>query len=249
MGALFSRKKIGIIGAMPPEIAKIKAAATGVTSTKISPFIEIFEGTVGGKKVVFSAAGVGTVFASSTATIMLTKYNVEAIVFTGVAGGLKLGQKVGDIIIGSDCVNYDMDCTRFLPFEGAPALARGELPFINWIGYPADETLLKLADAAPKPEGVTVSTGRIATGSIFVDVPLKTEMAPVWESLGNPLACEMECAAVAQVCCSFGKPFLGLRALSDLIEGDANNDFNTFTQEAADNLWPIVEYIIQNYVP
>lgn len=55
----------------------------------------------------------------------------------------------------------------------------------------------------------------------------------------------MECAAVAQVCRSFNKPFLGLRALSDVLEGDANEDFNAFTTEAADNVWPIVAHVIE----
>lgn len=54
----------------------------------------------------------------------------------------------------------------------------------------------------------------------------------------------MECAAVAQVCRSFSKPFLGLRALSDVLEGDANADFNQFTEHAADNVWFIVQHVI-----
>jgi nucleoside phosphorylase len=57
----------------------------------------------------------------------------------------------------------------------------------------------------------------------------------------------MECAGVAQACRSFGKPFLGLRALSDNMAGDANADFNAFTSEAADNLWPIVAHILDKY--
>jgi len=49
------------------------------------------------------------------------------------------------------------------------------------------------------------------------------------------------------VCRAFGVPFLGLRALSDLTEGDANADFNAFTSEAADNLWPIVAHVLANF--
>jgi len=44
--------------------------------------------------VVFASAGVGTVFAATTATTMVVKFGVEALVFTGVAGGLRPGQKV-----------------------------------------------------------------------------------------------------------------------------------------------------------
>ena len=56
----------------------------------------------------------------------------------------------------------------------------------------------------------------------------------------------MECAGVAQVCRSFNVPFLGLRALSDVLAGDANADFNAFTVQAADNLWPVVAHVIES---
>ena len=42
---------------------------------------------------------------------MCTHFNVRCIIFTGVAGGLKEGQQIGDIILGADCVNYEFDCT------------------------------------------------------------------------------------------------------------------------------------------
>ena len=65
-------------------------------------------------------------------------------------------------------------------------------------------------------------------------------------SPGTPDAVEMECAAVAQVCKMYSLPFLGLRALSDTLEGDANADFNAFCQEAADNLYPVVSHVVAN---
>ena len=94
--------------------------------------------------------------------------------------------------------------------------------------------------------------GRIVSGSEFVTTERKAALAPVWEELSGeaggtpPLAVEMECAAVAQVCLQFGKPFLGLRAISDTTTGDANEDFGAFCQEAADRLWPVVEHVAKN---
>ena len=115
--------------------------------------------------------------------------------------------------------------------------------------------------------------GRIVTGSEFLTTERKAALAPVWAELSGggegggkeaegsgsasatatatatatpPLAVEMECAAVAQVCLQFGVPFLGLRAISDTTTGDANEDFNAFCQEAADRLWPVVEHVAKN---
>ena len=54
------------------------------------------------------------------------------------------------------------------------------------------------------------------------------------------------CAWGTQVCFMNGVPFLGLRAISDTTEGDANDDFNAFCASAADGLWPIVDYVVRN---
>lgn len=78
----------------------------------------MYKGTFGGKTVVFASAGVGTVFAATTATVLVAKFGCSALVFTGVAGGLLEGQRVGDVVLATDCVNYDMDVTAFVPFPG-----------------------------------------------------------------------------------------------------------------------------------
>ena len=65
----------------------------------------------------------------------------------------------------------------------------------------------------------------------------------VWDVVGSPVAVEMENAGVAQICKAYSVPYLSLRALSDLLEGDANEDFGAFCQAAADNVFPIVQYI------
>ena len=110
--------------------------------------------------------------------------------------------------------------------------------------YEADAAMLEAAMAAPLPEGVTRRKGRLASGSIFVDAQTKRAMAEkVWSAVGSPDAVEMENAGVAQICMAYGVPYVSIRALSDLITGDANADFNAFCQQAADNAFPIVRHI------
>ena len=254
---LVAKKKktrtIGVMGAMPPEIAMLKKHVNDVEEIVVNPTLTIYKGTLHGNQVVFASAGVGTVFAATTATSMITLFNIDALVFTGVAGGLQKEQKVGDIVIGKDCVNYDMDVTKFVPFPGCK-FERGQIPFVpdHWKReYAADPTMLALARSASLPKTFTGTRreGRIVTGSVFVTVPEKQRLVKElshW-NMGVCEAVEMECAAVAQVCKAFDKPFLGLRALSDVMQGDANDDFNAFTQTAADNLWPMVSSIIKHY--
>ena len=121
---------------------------------------------------------------------------------------------------------------------------------MKWRVYEADAALLALAMAAPVPEGVRLSKGRLASGSIFLDVKSKKAMAEsVWPLCGNPAAAEMENAGVAQICKAYGVPYVSLRALSDVVEGDANEDFGKFCQQAADNVFPIVQHIVSKLPP
>uniref|UniRef100_A0A7S4I429 adenosylhomocysteine nucleosidase n=1 Tax=Prymnesium polylepis TaxID=72548 RepID=A0A7S4I429_9EUKA len=233
---------------MPVEVEKLKQHVTEQQEHKHGGVFTYTTGKLAGKSVVFAPANVGMVFAGSVATTMIEVYKVEAMLFTGVAGGLKPGQAVGDLVLGADVVNYEFDCRAFvLPFDPDYRYQLGELPFLKWRFYEADEKMLALAKAASVPDGVSVVTGRIASGSTFVTTEQKKAWSQsVWEPLGFPDAVEMENAGVAQICKAYALPYLSLRALSDLIDGDANDDFNAFCAKAADNVFPIVEHVVKN---
>ena len=62
-------------------------------------------------------------------------------------------------------------------------------------------------------------------------------------------AAEMENAGVAQICKAYDVPYLSLRALSDLITGDANKDFGEFCEQAANNVFPIHMHLVSNLKP
>lgn len=240
---------LGILAAMPQEVEKLKQNVEG--QEEHSRGIWIFTtGTIAGNPVVFAAAEIGMVFASAAVTLMINEFKATRVVFTGVAGGLKAGQSIGDLIIGTDVVNYEMDARTFKPpWDADYTYQLGEIPIKKWRFYDADPQMLELAMQAPVPAGVVRTKGRLASGSVFLDHAAKTAMKEShWDLLGEPLACEMENAGVAQICKAFNVPYLSLRALSDLVEGDANEDFGKFCQEAADNVFPIVQYLAKNLV-
>ena len=94
--------------------------------------------------------------------------------------------------------------------------------------------------------GLPLESSAIVLFSSLDDVPQETKLAmmeTVWKPLGYPDACEMENAAVAQICKAYDVPYLSVRALSDVIEGDANEDFGAFCEQAATNTFPIIEQI------
>ena len=56
-------------------------------------------GQLHGVPVVLVLCGIGKVAAATTATLLAERFGVGALVFTGVAGGLGDGVKVGDLVL------------------------------------------------------------------------------------------------------------------------------------------------------
>ena len=148
--------KIGIIGALPEEIAVIQEHVEVIREHKFGSIFTIYEGRHNNRDIVYSLSNVGMVFASSVSTIMITQFAVDAVVFTGVAGALKAEHKIGDLIIADDVINYDMDCTRFeLPNV---TFLRGQIPFLGWRAFTCDPSLKQLALDAPGKTQTRTST-------------------------------------------------------------------------------------------
>ena len=73
--------------------------------------------------------------------------------------------------------------------------------------------------------------GTIATGDRFIgDSETKRKIS---EMFGG-IACEMEGAAVAQVCYVNKIPFCIIRAISDSADGEALDDYPAFAEKSAD---------------
>ena len=104
--------KIGIIGAMEPEVAHLIAAMTNASSQTIAG-IEFIAGTLAGKDVVVTRSGIGKVAASIATTLLIDKYAPDAVINTGSAGGFVDSLSIGDIVISSEVRHHDVDVTAF----------------------------------------------------------------------------------------------------------------------------------------
>jgi len=242
------KKRVGIIGALPEEIAKIKEGLKNSQTHKHGTF-EYYTGIFAGKEVVVAPSRVGVIYASSVATTMIEEYNAHTLIFTGVAGGIKVGSKVGDIIVARDLINYEMNCKNFiLAWDLDYRHKLGEYPFMNGLReFTCDKKLIQLAMEAPLGENKARRIlGRVVTGSEFHSTFRKQELSPIWEELDNPDAVEMEGVAVAQIAHAYSVPVLVLRTVSDTIEGDSSSDFHAFAKGVAELLTPIVAYVVEN---
>jgi adenosylhomocysteine nucleosidase len=226
--------KIGIIGALPEEVEQIKLAIRDPVMVTEGRFT-LFEGTLEGQQVVLAQCGIGKVNAAMV-TQLLLRYGAEMVIFTGVAGAVADDLKVGDLVVGRDALQHDVDVTA-LGYEP------GQVPE-EPVSWATDERLRNLALEVARElaggegfEGVSVVEGRIASGDQFIADPERVRW--LRDTFGASCA-EMEGAAVAQTCANWSVPFLIIRSISDSAGHDAGIDFLTFTPLAAQRAKAVV---------
>ena len=219
----------GIICAMTIEAENIIAEMENVKKETVSG-IEYTIGTLYGKDLVVAVCGVGKVFAAACAQTMILKYAPDEIINVGVAGSLVPELKVFDIAVADELCQHDMNTSAI----GDPV---GLISGVNIIKFPAckriNEAMVKSIEAC----GLNYRIGTVASGDLFV--AKDKHRAKIRDGF-NALACEMEGAAIAQICYINGVDFAVLRAISDSEEGD----YQKFAKSAADNSAKIIkEYI------
>ena len=227
---------IGIIGAMGIEVEQIKANLKDKNTTVISG-IGFHTGTLSGKDVVVAACGIGKVAAAVCAQTMILEYNPELIINTGVAGTLTNRLGVGDVAVADFAVQHDMDTSPI----GDPV---GLISGINIIKIPCSEKAIRLlSDSIAKISSLNSIIGTIASGDQFVNSRERKEF--IVDNFGA-VACDMECASIAQVCYMNSVDFGAVRAISDSADGESHVDYTKFLAAAAENAAEAVRYFMES---
>ena len=216
-------KKLGIIGAMQVEV-EILLGEMENRRERVIAGSTFHAGKLEGLDVVVVQCGVGKVNAALCAQILCDCFGVTHLVNTGIAGSLNAELDIGDLVVSTDAMYHDFDCTRF----GYPY---GRVPGMDVTAFQADGTLSDFAFAAAE-QGNPGHTrrGRIASGDRFVaERGVKEQII----AATGGLCTEMEGAAVAQAAYRNGVPFVILRAISDKADDSAQMDYPTFERQAA----------------
>jgi adenosylhomocysteine nucleosidase len=194
-------------------------------------------GLLYGQPVVLALSRIGKVAAATTATALISHFGVRSMLFTGVAGGLAHGVRVGDLVVADGLLQHDMDAS--------PLFARYEVPLLGRAIFPTDAELrLSLQQACAlaldglallQSQTPSVHTGLVVSGDRFVSgaAEAATLRSDLHRAGHQPLAVEMEGAAVAQVCADYGVPLALVRTISDRADDDAHRDFSVFVEEVA----------------
>ena len=216
--------RIGIIGAMPPEI-EILHQRMEVRSEEEIASMTFYSGTLGKNEAVLVKCGVGKVNAGICASLLANHFGCTAIINTGVAGALDPGLDVMDIVVSTEAIQHDVDAA-------AVGYDKYTIPGINMREFPADKKLRKIFVEAVRetaPE-VHVYEGSVISGDQFISS--EADKKRLYAGTGG-LCCEMEGAAVAQAAWLFHVPYVIIRAISDKVGVTSAMEYNEFERVAS----------------
>lgn len=217
-------KTIGIIGAMPSELKDIQSAQKDTASRDIAGYTFV-ESIHGANKIVTVCCGIGKVNAAVCTQILIDHFGVDCIINAGIAGGMKKGIKVLEIVISTSVLPHDLDqhfLVDYPPYHGI---------------YEADEALQTLAKSVCDEMGIVTHAGKIVSGDAFVtDSAVKARITEAFA----PDAIDMETAAIGQCAWRNKVPFVSVRCISDLADDDGAMSFDEFEVRAAQRVAQIV---------
>lgn len=231
--------KIGIMSAMNEEIHSLIEA---IESPKFSTIgkREYCSGKLWGHETVLVFSRWGKVASASTAVTLILNFDVDIIIFTGVAGAIDKSLNIGDIVIGEKFFQHDMDARPFFKQFEIPLVGSSFFKSNQEINRILNRAAINFIDSNRINQNVKnefnlssskVISGDIASGDKFISS--KEELKNIKTLLPNILCVEMEGAAVAQVCEEYSIPFGIIRTISDAADDTADVDFAKFTREVA----------------
>jgi len=231
---------IGLISALEEEIRLFREKAT-ITEEVTQAGLNFQFGTLSDEKIILLRCGVGKVNAAVATQVLIDRFGVDAVIFTGLAGSLVPYLNRGDVVVSNFVVQHDIDLTAF-------GRRRGEIPDMNR-QIEADPKLIKLAtdafeqlETAQDVPGQLV-VGTIATGDSFISD--KEQIKWLQREFGA-VAAEMEGGAVGQVCQMSRVPFVIIRVISDGAGTGAAGEFIMFLDEASQLTCCLTSTMLEN---
>jgi adenosylhomocysteine nucleosidase len=232
---------LAIVAAMQEELRALLPALHDAHRRELGGRV-FHTGLMHGCPVVLVRSGIGKVAAAATTTLLIQAFGADRLLFTGVAGGLGAGVKVGDVVLARELLQHDMDASPLFPRFEVPLTGRSrfaaDLGLMDELRSAALHCLNHAAERIGEAhlvdfgiDGPLLHEGLIVCGDRFVSSV--AESTALRELLPDALAVEMEGAAFAQVCADFARPFAVLRTISDRADDDAHADFGRFIAEVA----------------
>jgi len=180
--------------------------------------------------------GIGKVNMAYRLGKFLAEISVNEILNVGVAGSLSSKLQPLDTLLATKCAYHDVDLKAF----GYPLGQMSGEPLY----FEADKQGIEIGKTFPSS---TIKEGLILSGDQFIT---KQNLPSFfYEDFDDPVACDMESAAVAQVAYEEKVPFMIIRSISDDTSSNSNKeDYERRLKEACRTAGKVAWYIIERQV-
>lgn len=225
-------KTIAVIGAMPSELADIRAYFSDKNTEIVKHCGFDFNiNYIGDKKIVNVFCGVSKVNAAICTQILIDKFEADAVINTGISGGMDESVKVCDIVISDETSPHDVDLgflEKYLP---------------HCSSFKADKTLINYAVKSCEKMNYTYHVGKIVSGEAFIsDNNVKNDI----KKRLNPFAVDMETSAIGHCAYVNKVPYISIRCISDNADDDGAMSFEEFEKIAAKRVADVVISILNS---
>ena len=227
--------KIGIICASDDELAPFLPIIEDCEIIE-KAMLKFYKGTIYGVEVVALFSGVCKVNAAIASQMLVDGFGVDAIINSGVAGGMNPEHQIFDTVISTEVCYHDVAEDILTEFH----------PWMNSVFFKADSELIKISKVAAnniKAEG-TIYWGRMVTGEAFIKDEGRQEINDKF----LPLSVDMETAGIAHVCYVNNIPFLAVRCITDTASHSGNEHFEENIIKASEIAAKITKSIICNLI-
>ena len=226
----------GILCATSDELDALRARLKLDLTPEIHGPTQVWRGRHDGGELALALSGIGKVHAAAAATLLISLFSPQALIFSGVAGGLDPELPVGSVLLADRLAIHDyglMSAGRFTPVAygvippGAPRLQ--SLPPVP---APVAAAFAALAEAVAPGLDAPVRLGGVITADYFLNCGATREQLRA--DFGAD-AIDMESGAVNQVAQAWNVPLYVIRTLSDLAGEESHITYSQMVALAARN--------------
>ncbi|MEM8851383.1 MAG: 5'-methylthioadenosine/S-adenosylhomocysteine nucleosidase [Pseudomonadota bacterium] len=104
-GAAWAEPRIAVMSAFAPEWLALQEELEDADTQTVNGN-RLITGTLEGKPVILALSGVSLINAAMTTQLVLDRFDIDAIVFSGIAGGVDPSLNIGDVVVAARWGTY-----------------------------------------------------------------------------------------------------------------------------------------------
>ncbi|THD83284.1 MAG: 5'-methylthioadenosine/S-adenosylhomocysteine nucleosidase [Phenylobacterium sp.] len=226
----------GLLCATPEELAALRARLHLDPKPEVHGPTRVWRGRHDGEELVLAQMGIGKVNAAAAATLLLALFEVEALICSGVAGGLSPDLPVGTVLLAERLAIHDYGRVagrRFTPTaSGKIPIGASELTALPDVRPEVAVAFARLEAVVAGKLGHPLRRGGIVTADYFLNC---AETRDELRARFAADAIDMESGAIAQVAEAWDRPLYVIRTLSDLAGEESHVTYGQMALMAASN--------------